>query len=210
MNSTPNLTLQTNTKRYVFQPVDFSFKIAAYSLLGVIGFYALAANGTVLYLKETQKKKRERKGNTMSFSRFHVITSYVQSLAMSDFLCGAIAIPLAIVTNFVDSAIDTDYKCKAVRYVNLFLAIVTINNLLVIAVERHIAVFHPLNVPSLRTIWYTIIASWILGALVAILPSSTFELKRIDIDKETYTIVCRYNDSVPAKKHVFLVFTVCY
>ncbi|XP_020899010.1 QRFP-like peptide receptor [Exaiptasia diaphana] len=209
MNSTTNIfhAITKTQQKYVFRRSNF--KTVAYSLLCVLGLYALVANGVVLYLKRTQRKNTKAKGSLIAFSRFHVISSYVESLSVSHFLCACLVIPLVVMQQFFD-LIDTDFKCKLIRCIYYFFPLVTTNNLFVIGIERYIAVFHPQKVPSSRILRCTIACAWILAAPVSIILSAMYNLIRVDIDEETYTMKCLYDKASLAKKVVFLVLAVCY
>lgn len=187
----------------------FHLKTVAYPLLCVLALYALAANGIVLYLKRIQRKKRKSHGSLKAFSRFHVISSYVNSLSVSHILCVAVIIPLYITYQLVDF-VDTDYKCKLLRCLNLFIPLVTINNLFLIGIERYMAVFHPQKVPSSRTLRLAIICAWILAVLLSILLSTIYNLKRVDIDDDTYTVKCTYDNSSLSTQIIMIVFSVSY
>lgn len=211
MNSTMDHELPDNhTRRYVFQPIDLWFNVALYSFLGTLGLYAVITNGLIIFFKHKQRKRNKIATRIRAFSRAHIFTSYIQSLALSDFLCGAISIPLAIATKFIDF-LDADYKCKAVRYLNLFFPIATISNLVVIAVERYLTVFHPLKVPPKRALRFIIACAWAFAFLIPILPSSTFEMRRYEIANDSYTLLCWYSSTAFVHKGLVLgILTFIY
>lgn len=194
-----------NSTNYVFLPVDNRVKVVLYSLVGVFGLYAVAANGLILYFK--RKQTLQRKGSfKKAFDRFMVTSVFIQSLAASDLLCAVVSLPLAISTNFVH-IIDSDFICKAVRFCNIFFPVVTICNLFVIGVERYLAVFHPFQVPSLRQVKGLVVASWVMSVLFTIIPSLTYRLVRRDFD-EGFTFLCAQDKTVPIYRIMFLGFTV--
>jgi len=211
MNSSIDHALANNTtRRYVSQPVGFSFKVTLYTFLGLLGLYSSFANGLIFIFKRRQQKRNKRARRRKAFSRSNIFSTYIQSLALSDFLCSAIVIPLAIATNF-DNVFNTDYKCKGFKYLNLMITTVTIDNLFVIGVERYMTVFYPLKLPSKRTIKCVIVLSWIVGLLIPILPSLTFALRRHNIAYDRYTLLCWYSTTAFAYNGLALgVLSVTY
>lgn len=196
-----------NTRVYKFLPVDVRVRLSLYMPAAVFGLYAIITNGLILYLKNTQGFGRKRALRPKSFNRFQVTSTFVQSLAISDLTCGLIMIPLAIVTNFVD-VIDTDFKCRAVRFCNIFFPSVTIFNLFVIGIERYLAVFHPFKVPSLRGVRILVVAAWIMGGLFTIMPTVTYTAKKVNYGTDYYTLDCVNDNTKPINKILFIGFTV--
>ena len=194
-------------RSYVFLPVDVRIKLSIYSFVGIYAFYAVLANGLILYFKRKQNLQRKSNQRRRAFDRFVVTSTFVQSLAISDFLCAVVSVPLVISSNLFD-IIDTDFKCKTVRFINIFFPVVTINNLFVIGIERYLAVFHPFRVPSHRIVKALVVCAWVLGGLITLIPAYTYRLQRLDIDADRYTVLCVYDKSTAINKAMFLGFTV--
>lgn len=190
---------------FVFLPVDIFIKVTLYFFVAFFAVYGVVANGLILHFSRKHAIDIQRKPVcNRPFSRRAVTSMFVQSLAASDLLCSIISLPLAIATNFLP-IIDTDLKCKAVRFCNIFFPVVTINNLFVIGIERYLAVFHPFRVPTLRRIKSLVVGAWVFG-LTAVIPAVTYRLHRYQLDSTTFTTICSYDKTNQIYRIMFLSF----
>ncbi|XP_048587562.1 orexin/Hypocretin receptor type 1 [Nematostella vectensis] len=131
---------------------------------------------------------------------------FVMSLASSDILASLVSLPLTIsqVKGWLN--IETDLACKVVRYVGIVGPAITMINLLVMGLERYACAFHPLKVPSRRTVARCVVAVWLTGLVLSLLPAIAHNTIPVDIDDESYTMLCRPD---PTHKFLFLGFSVC-
>jgi hypothetical protein len=100
------------------------------------------------------------------------------------------------------------WSCQVVRYLTIFFPTVSLNNLIVIGVERYVAVFRPFFAISNRTTKKLIVAAWIGGALITLVPVSTYDVIRQDIGPGSYTLICKYDNTVPIYRIMILGFTL--
>jgi hypothetical protein len=85
--------------------------------------------------------------------------------------------------------------------------VATFNNLLAIEMEKYLSTFHPLAVPSGRTIGLLVAAVWILGGLVTLIPIATSSLQVRDIGHNSYTRMCLSNTVDPTSRALLIGFT---
>ena len=119
---------------YVFSPVGATTKwalCALFSSIGCLGFF-----GNCLLLYFLWKKP---KGNPIQRSRFaQNFNLYVRSMSLSDILCCAVSLPLICIQILFD-VFQSGWPCKLVRYVNFIFPVITINNLVVISLEKYLS-----------------------------------------------------------------------
>ncbi|EDO27602.1 predicted protein [Nematostella vectensis] len=176
-----------------------SVKVLVIALNSILGVLTIAGNVLVLYVK--RQESRPSPASACSMMRY-----FVMSLALSDILASLISLPVTISQMVGWFDLETDLMCKVVRYIGIVGPVVTTNNLLVMGLTRYACAFHPLKVPSRRTIIQCIIAAWITGLLLSLLPASAYNVIPVDIDVESATRLCRAD---PSHKHLFLGFSVC-
>lgn len=167
------------------------------------GVYGFIANSLILYLKYKQHIKR-RQTIQRPFNRS--LTEYfINSLALSDVLCSAISFPSFVSEMFIDF-VHYDWICKLNRFFGITFPVITILNLLTIGLERYFAIFHPFSFLSQRKAKKMVVGAWILGSLITVIPLPAYNLVRFDIDDNTYTLICKYDNSLPLYRRLFISF----
>lgn len=131
---TMNATEQ-NGRIHLLTPIDPVAKhciFIAMAAVTVLGFF-----GNVLvafHLKAMQIKWQFRRN--VNFTLFSIrLNYYLRSLVISDIFCPLVTLPLCYLQLFT-GVFQKDWHCKVERFLYFVFPCVTINNLLVIAVER--------------------------------------------------------------------------
>ncbi|XP_031568773.1 neuromedin-U receptor 1-like [Actinia tenebrosa] len=196
--------INNTSREYVFAPVSYLIKLIILTAMLSFGVYGLIANSLILYFKHKQHRRR-RHTIRRPFSRS--LTEYfINSLALSDLLCCLISLPLYSSEMFIDF-VKSDSVCRFTRLFNSMFAVITILNLLVIGVERHLTIFHPFFILSRRTAKKMVAAAWVLGVLFTLVSVPAYGLVYFeDIDKNYYTLVCKYDSSMPLYRALFITF----
>jgi hypothetical protein len=132
---------------------------------------------------------------------------FVNSLAITDVCNSLINIPLFAINMFEEFLV---YKVGCLVYsVTLFtLPAVTILNLLVISVERYLAIFYPHHAPERRLSRKLVIGAWIGGFIVGILTTLTMDIVRHDINDLEYALTCKYDKQVPWKNGLYTAIAI--
>ncbi|KAL2103052.1 hypothetical protein ACEWY4_002220 [Coilia grayii] len=99
---------------------------------------------------------------------------FIASLAVADFLVGAVAIPVAIL---VDGRVSTSFHaCVALCSVVVVLTQASVHLLLAIALDRFLRVYIPLRYKKLvtpRRSWCVVVGCWLAACLLGSLPPYT-------------------------------------
>ncbi|XP_031575019.1 tyramine receptor tyra-2-like [Actinia tenebrosa] len=209
-----NSSLRTNnsrnvseiiTRAYVFAPVSNNVKLVISTAMLLFGVYGLIANSLILYFKHKQHRRRRhlrQKPCSRSLTEY-----FINSLALSDLLSSLISLPLFTAEMFIDF-VHNDWICKVNRFLNIIFPVITILNLLVIGVERYFASFHPFIKPSRRKAKKIVVGAWFLGALITLVPIPTYKLIHYDIGENSFTLMCKYDNSLALYQGLFLGFVV--
>lgn len=147
---------------YVSAPVNYNIKTTIGCATVIAGFYGLIANSLILYF--TYMRTPVCVDLAHAYNRQALTDVFIQSLALSDVLCCLVSLPLFIAELFVDF-IKSDTTCKVTRYFIMYFPIATCNYL-VIGIERYLAVFHSLRIPSSRMGKSLVVAAWFAAALI--------------------------------------------
>ena len=171
---------------YVFTPAPYAAKQVLASFLvffGGIGFV-----GCCLIFYFLWKKPRKNPVRTYSFAQN--LTMYVRSLCLSDLLSCAVSMPLVCLQMSLD-VFQSGWVCKIVRYLNFVFPVITMNNLVVISLEKYLSTRPIPRTFRVSTVRKMIIAAWLLGILVMLFPAATFDGIRVDLNETHYTVICR-------------------
>lgn len=194
--------MSNNTTRvYRFLPVDMTVKLSIYSFVSIFAAYGILANGLLLYFNRKQTLQKRPSPNR-PFSRKKVTCLFVQSLACANLLSCLISLPLAVLINFYP-IIDSDLKCKALRFCNMFFPIFNQNIVFVIGIERYLAVFYTFKVPSVRQVKCLLTGACFFCVVQSIVPAMTFKLNHHDVDSNTFTRTCSLDNTNTAFKTIF-------
>ncbi|XP_064160945.1 adenosine receptor A3-like [Anguilla rostrata] len=136
---------------------------------------------------------------------------FMASLAVADFLVGAVAIP---VTVLVEHGVSTSFdSCLFLSCVELLLVQASILMLLVIAVDRHLRVQMPLRYKhsfTQRRCWAVVGACWLLAFAFSFTPMfGWYNHQTLAELGNSTTIVCSYLDVIPLTYLIYFQFFGC-
>ena len=177
------------SKIYVFTPAGSSTKLTLLMLMVTVGTVGFVGSILILCFLRV-KKKTTSYLKSLSFEKnFNV---YINSLAISDILSNLISLPCLCVQIYFDVFQD-GWRCRIGRFLQILFPCVTMNNLLVICIEKY---FSTRKVPRpLRhyTVKKLIVCAWLVGIVVMFFPAATFNGTRQDLNETHYTILCKYD-----------------
>ena len=185
---------------YVFTPAGSTTKLAlVISMLtsGVVGFV-----GGILILFFLSQNKQP---TARSFMKN--LNLYIKSLALSDILSCLVSRPLGCLQISFD-LFQTHWACKIVRYFNIVFPIVTIYNLVVIAIEKHLSLRRVPRTLRASTVRKLILFAWFAGFAIVLLPTATFTGLRQDLNETHYTVLCKYDKYHLPSRIIMVSFTV--
>ncbi|EDO40402.1 predicted protein [Nematostella vectensis] len=81
-------------------------------------------------------------------------------------------------------------------------------NIIAIGIERYFGIFRPLSSPAEETAKRLVIAAWITGILMTVVPNINMKRRRYYIDDDKYTLFCSYDNSTPTSRIINTVFSV--
>ena len=201
-SSVPLNATEMKSRVYVFTPAGFTTKLALVLVFASVGSVGLVGNVLIYYFISFKKKVV----SYMHFNQFlRNFNFYIKSLALSDILSNIISLPLICIQIMVD-VFQHGWACRIVRFIGILLPSITMNNLMVISVERYLstrAVPRSCSVSSVRKLVFT---AWLIGFIVVLGPIATINGIRYDLNDTHYTIVCKYDNSYLP----FRIITVCY
>ncbi|CAM4628979.1 unnamed protein product [Leuciscus chuanchicus] len=135
----------------------------------------------------------------------------IVSLAMADFLVGAVAIPLAVV---VDIHVKIPfYACLFISCVLIVPLQASVLTLLAIAVDRCLRVCIPLRYNSTVTkkrSWITAAVCWILASVLGFLPMFGWYNHDTLARYNSTSIDCQFIDVIPASYLVHFIYECCF
>ena len=207
MHDTPELSINNlsvtgngtalQNKIYSYNlPNNVSTKLTLSVLVVLIGIVGFVGNIIVLCFLKAEKKNTSFL-KTYSFEKnFRV---YVRSLAISDVLSSLISVPSIFVEINFD-LFHTGWSCKIAKYIILVFPCITINNLLVINIERYLSTRPVPRTFRHPTVKRMVLFAWVVGCFNVLFAAATFRGVRFDVDKTHYTVVCRFdNHHLPSR-----------
>lgn len=194
----------SKVKIYQFVPVAYSIKVVLASLSITAGFLGFIGSIFVLNFK---RKDLQRNLWIIKKAFARSVTPYlIISLSVSDILTAAIGFPILAI-NILFDALQTQWTCKIVGTVYVFLVVITLNNLLLISIEQYCGVFHIYRIPSTNTVKKAILVIWIEAMLASLSTFIFVNSIRKDVNEDYYTLVCRYD--LPALE-IDLAYSILY
>ena len=193
---------EMRSRVYVFTPAGFTTKLALVIVFVSVGAVGFVGNILIYYFTSLKKTCVPYMQSTPFVRNFKF---YIKSLALSDILTSIISLPLTCSQIMVD-VFQHDWTCRIVRFINILLCSVTMNNLMVISLERYLSTRAVPRTFSVSTVRKLIFTAWVLGVIVSLGPTATFTGIRYDLDDTHYTVICKYDDSYLS----FRIITVCY
>ena len=191
------------SKIYIYNPLETSTKLALCILLVTVAVVGFVGNAFVLCFLKT-KKKTKSFIKSCSFERNFAV--YIRSLAISDVLSSLISVPSIGVELYFDF-FATGWGCRIVRYFIILFPSVTMNNLLVISIEKY---FSTRKVPGTfrpSTVKKMVLFAWLAGCSIVFLPTATFKGLKFDLNETHYTVVCRYDNQYLPYRIMYLSYT---
>ena len=170
---------------YVFTPAGDTAKRVVGLVLSTAGGIGLLGNCLIFYYL-LQKPSR----NPIQSSSFVTnLNLYLKSLSLSDLLSCVVSLPLVCVQMFFD-VFQTGWPCKIARYLNYIFPVITMNNLLVISIEKYLSTRSVLRTFKNSKIRKIIVCAWVLGLVVPLFPTAAFDGTKLFLNSTHYTVVC--------------------
>jgi len=129
----------------------------------------------------------------------------VRSLTLSDIFSCAISIPLLCIQISLD-VFQGGWACIIVRYANFMFPVITVNNHVVISVEKYLSTRTVPRTFQVSTVRKMIICAWVLGLLVMLFPAATHDGVRLDLNDTHYTVLCTYHQNIYLFRISLIIF----
>ena len=196
----------TEMKRriYLFTPAGFTIKLALASLLATIGIVGFLGNTLIYYFISTKKKTKSFMQTAPFVRNFNF---YIKSLALSDILSNIISVPLICIQIMFD-VFQHGWTCITVRSLTILFPSITMNNLMVISVERYLATRAVPRSFSVSTVRKLVFIAWLVGSIFILGPAATFDGVRYDLNDTHYTVVCKFDKSYFTSKIIVLCYSI--
>lgn len=197
-----------NASIYVFLPVQDYIKISFAFLTISICIFGVIANTFALVYK-IQDFIAKKTQIQVAFRR-DVACYLMISLSSSDIITALIG-GIMLTVNFLADVFQTQLPCKINRSILIFLAIVSVNNLLVISLEQYFGIFYWTRLPSPSQIRWGILVIWVEAFLASWVSFLFNDSVKVDLDNHRYTLICSINSDLPlSKESFFAVFAISY
>ena len=194
-------------KIYLFTPAGSSTKLTLLLILATVGIVAFTGNILILCFLKTKKKANYFLKACCLEKNFNF---YIRSLAISDILSAAISLPTVCIQMYFD-LFQEGWGCRIVRYFNFVFPTITVNNLLVISIEKY---FSTRNNPRLfrhSTVRKMVFFAWLAGFLSVLITVPTLKGIRYDLNDTHYTVICKYdNQYLPFRIIILSYITLEY
>ena len=204
ISSTPDNQTGLTSKIYVFSPVSSSIKYTILVMVVFVGIVGFVGNILILCFLKSKKKKTSVLRACSFQQNFDF---YIKSLAISDALCALTANSLVAIESYFDIFYQ-DWPCRAGRYLNILFPSVTMNNLLVISIDKY---FSTRKVPRTfrhstvkKLVWF----AWVSAMFYVFIPIATFKGVRYDLNETHYTVSCKYDKHYLPFRIMFLTYIV--
>ena len=193
---------EMKSRVYVFTPAGFTAKLALVIVFVSVGAVGFVGNILIYYFISFKKNVVSYMQNNRFLRNFNV---YIKSLALSDILSNIISLPLICIQIMVD-VFQHDWACRIVRFISILLCSITMNNLMVISLERYLVTRAVPRTFSVSTVRKLVFTAWVVGFIVILGPTATFNRMRYDLNDTHYTVICKYDNSYLP----FRIIIVCY
>ena len=191
-------------KIYVFTPAGSPTKFTLLLILAAVGIVAFTGNTLILCFLKTKKKAN----NFLKMCCFEKnFNFYIQSLAISDILSAAISLP-AICINISFDLFQQGWGCRIVRYLNFVFPTITMNNLVVISIERYCSTRQVPRTFQTSSVRKIVFIAWIVGFFFSFIPAATFKGIRYDLNDTHYTVVCKHDNQYLPFRLMILSYTI--
>ena len=193
------------TPIYVFTPVDATAKYVLCGILATIG--SLGFLGNCLLLHFLRKKPKRTLIQRSPFVRNFNL--YIRSLSLSDILLCLVSLPLGCIQILFD-VFQSGWPCRVARYLNFIFPGITINNLIVISLEKYLSTRATPRTFSTKAVRRMIVCAWAFGMAVMLLPAGAYDGIRVDLNQTHFTTICFYNQQFYPFKITLIVVPVQY
>lgn len=191
--------------KYVFTPAGITAKRVLCFILSIVDAVGFLGNCLVFFFLKEKSARNPVRGNRFVKN----LNLYLRSLCLSDLLSCAISLPLLCIQILFD-VFQSGWECKMVRYLNFVFPVITINNLVVISLEKYLSTRKVPHTFSSVTVRKMIIFAWCLGSLFMLLPAAAYDGKRVDLNHTHFTIICKNNERFYPFKITLLIFPLQY
>ena len=181
---------EMKSRVYLFTPAGFTTKLGLVLVFTSVGAVGLVGNLLIYYFISFKKNVVSYMQNHQFLRNFNF---YIKSLALSDILSNIISLPL-ISTQIMVDVFQHDWSCRSVRFIGILLPSKTMNNLMVISVERYLATRAVPRAFSVSTVRKLVFTAWLAGFIVALGPTATINGIRYDLNDTHYTVICKYDN----------------
>ncbi|XP_055069834.2 adenosine receptor A1-like [Misgurnus anguillicaudatus] len=134
---------------------------------------------------------------------------FVVSLAVADFLVGAVVVPLAVL---IDGQVQTRfYTCLFISCVIITLTQASVHSLLAIAVDRFLRVYNPLRYRGAikkQNLWAAVTVCWVSASFLGFIPLFGWH-KEDPTTNVNSTLTCKFLEVIPMSYMVNFAFFVC-
>ncbi|XP_028854986.1 adenosine receptor A1-like [Denticeps clupeoides] len=137
----------------------------------------------------------------------------IVSLAVADFLVGAVVVPLAVL---VDGRVETTFHvCLFLSCVMIVLSQASVHSLLAIAIDRYLRVYIPLRYKLLvtqRRLWAVVGICWVTAGILGLIPMFGWyrhETLMQMISTNSTTLTCLFLSVIPMSYLVYFNFLTC-
>ena len=188
---------EMKSRVYVFTPAEFTTKLALVLVFASVGAVGFVGNLLIYYFISFKKNVVSYMQNNSFLRNFNF---FIKSLALSDILSNIISLPLICIQVMVD-VFQHDWACRFVRFIGILLPSITMNNLMVISVERYLATRAVPRSFSVSTVRKLVFTAWFTGFIVVLGPTAAINGIRYDLNDTHYTVICKYD-------HRYLTFRI--
>ncbi|XP_078377850.1 allatostatin-A receptor-like [Oculina patagonica] len=196
---------ETTNPIYVFTPAGDTAKSLLCSILASIGAMGFLGNCFIFYFLWQKAAK-----TPFQSSRFlSNLNLYIRSLSLSDLLSCAVSLPLLCIQISFD-VFQSGWPCKIVRYFHFIFPAITMNNLVVISLEKYLSTRKVPRTFRVQTVRKMIICAWVLGITVMLVPAAAYNGIRVDLNNTHFTVICRNDPNFYPFKITLIIFPVQY
>ena len=182
---TTNSTADMPDKVYTNLPRGFDINIGLFALFAILGLVGLLGNSLIHYF--VSKKKSFPLLQSTRFARNFNI--YIRSLTLS-YILSSLVLPLLLSVQLFD-IFHNDWPCRIVRYIVMLFPTITMNNLIVVSIEKFSSTRDVPKSFSVATVRKLVYGAWIIGCLSVLAPAAVMSGVRSDINATNYTVVCK-------------------
>ena len=195
-------TSAPNPSIYIFTPAGSTIKQALVFSMVTVALIGFVGGSLILHFLSQNKQPF-----VIQSSRFiKNLNLYIKSLALSDILSTLVSLPLTCIQISFD-LFQTHWACKIVRYFNIVFPVITIYNLVVIGIEKHLSLRRVPRTLSATAVRKLIFLAWFAGFAVVLLPATTFTGIRHDLNETHFTVICKYVTEYLPARIAFVSFT---